>query len=338
MTAHSSRPFTLNQILPGLVRFTIPFPQDPRRTVHSYLLASRGEALLLDAAWDVPDAAAALEAALAEHGLENSALRTVLITHLHPDHIGLAERLRARGARIGYHPAEEISLGFRYRRMEEFRQQTALWERMNGHPETAEPVFDSLAVVGDRLAGVPRPDLPLAGGETITVGDFRLRPIWTPGHTLGHLCYYEETRKLLFTGDHVLPTITPHVGLYVHAIGNPLQNYLESLRLLYRFQPELVLPAHGDPFTRLHERLTELLEHHQERAEELFHLVTDEPVTAWDVAARARWTRRLLPFEQLSPYHRRLALAETLAHLELLQAEGRVRKEFENGTMRYRRP
>lgn len=325
------------QIRPGLTRFRIPFPNAPRRTVNSYVFTAGGEALLLDASWDVPEAWAGLEAALAPAGLGPEAVRTVVITHLHVDHLGLAARLRSMGARIAYHPAEEMVFLSRYQRLEEFRRDTELWERLNGAPEGAASAFAGIDAVADTLDVVPDPDLPLEGGETLELGDFCLRPVWTPGHTLGHLCYYEETRKLLFTGDHVLPTISPHVGMYVHAIGNPLPNYLDSLRLLRDYRPELTIPAHGEPFADLHGRLDELLEHHHERMEELYAIVDGEPLSGWDVASRAHWTRRKVSLQEIDPSHRRLALAETLAHLEMLRDEGRLGKVFRPGRILYRR-
>ena len=350
----------VTEILPGLVRFTVPFPpaadedrppakppapgtstpaarRETVRKVNSFVFTAGSDALLLDASWDVPDAREGLQAALALSRLKPAAVSLVAITHLHPDHIGLAGRLRRHGARVAYHPAEEMVLLSRFRRLDEFREHTMLWERLNGAPDDLVPTFSSIAAVEDTLSAVPHPDLPLAGDETLEIGDFRLRPVWTPGHTLGHLCYYEETHKLLFTGDHVLPTISPHVGMYVHAIGNPLPNYLDSLRLLKEYRPELVLPAHGEVFTDLHGRLDELLEHHHERMEEMFEIVRDEPLSAWDVASRAHWTRRKVSLQEISPRHHRLALAETLAHVELLHAEGRVTKLMHPGRMLYRR-
>ena len=72
--------------------------------------------------------------------------------------------------------------------------------------------------------------------------------------------------------------------------------------------------------------------------EEMFDIVGDEPLTAWEVASRAHWTRRKVTLDQIAPRHRRLALAETIAHLDLLRAEGRLAKEFAPGRMLYRRP
>jgi glyoxylase-like metal-dependent hydrolase (beta-lactamase superfamily II) len=330
-------PADITHVLPRLVRFTVPFPGDPKRKVNSFLFMADREALLLDASWDVPEALDSLEAALKIGGLGMGSVRTVVITHLHPDHLGLASRLRSHGARIGYHPAEAMVMLTRFRRLDEFREHSRLWERLNGHPVDSESALSGIAAVEGTLSEVPHPDLPLEGGERLQIGDFQLRPVWTPGHTLGHLCYYEETRKLLFTGDHVLPTISPHIGMYVHAIGNPLPNYLDSLALLRAYDVEMALPAHGQAFSDLHGRLEELLQHHYKRMEEMLGVFDEQALTAWEVASRARWTRRKLSLQEIAPWHRRLALAETIAHLELLRAEGHLEKVFRPGQMLYRR-
>ena len=328
----------LAELQPGLLRFRIPFPNDPKRNVNSYLFHADGQALLLDASWNLPEARAALDAALERAGLGLADLRYVLITHLHPDHIGLAAQLRQAGARVGYHPAEML-LRSRFHHMNDFREHARMFDQLNGAPDdSSDTSFTIIGAVADTLSEVPRPDLPLLGEECVELGPFRIRPVWTPGHTLGHLCYYEESRDLLFTGDHVLPTITPHVGLYVHVVSNPLPNYLDSLRLLEAYHPSLTMPAHGEPFENLHARLDELIEHHHERMEELYALVQDEPLTGWQVASAARWTRRKISLDEVAPRHRRLALAETLAHLELLRAENRLEKVFLPGAMCYRRP
>src|ERR687887_378219 len=121
------------------MRFTVPFPGDPKRHVHSYVITAGREALLLDAAWDVPEAEEALKATLERSGLGLEAVRTVVITHLHPDHLGLAGLLHKLGASVGYHPADVMVLLSRFRRLEEFREHILMWERLNGAPDDIEP-------------------------------------------------------------------------------------------------------------------------------------------------------------------------------------------------------
>src|SRR5207237_1481409 len=95
---------------------------------------------------------------------------------------------------------------------------------------------------------LPSPDRTMDGGEEVPCGRFDSRVIWTPGHSAGHICLFDAVHKVLLSGDHVLPRITPSVGLHVRAASNPLPDYLDSLRLIGRLEAELVLPGHGDPF------------------------------------------------------------------------------------------
>ena len=79
----------------------------------------------------------------------------------------------------------------------------------------------------------------LDGGEEIPCGRFNFRVIWTPGHSAGHICLYDTRHKVLLSGDHVLPRITPSVGLHVRSTGNPLADYLDSLKLIGKLEAEL---------------------------------------------------------------------------------------------------
>ena len=165
--------------------------------------------------------------------------------------------------------------------------------------------------------------------------------MWTPGHSAGHICLYDQTHKVLLSGDHVLPRITPSIGLHVRAASNPLADYLDSLRLIGRLEAELVLPGHGDPFEGLPERAAELIEHHQQRLDEVLGLLPPEGdgqtgMTAFDLARGMRWSSRR-DWDDLSSFERRLAVTEALAHVELLHARGQVCKRFTEGIVWYSR-
>ena len=99
-----------------------------------------------------------------------------------------------------------------------------------------------------------RADRLIEHDDLIDVPGLRLRAVWTPGHTPGHLCFHDETHDLLLTGDHILPRITPNVSSY-DMTSNPLQDYLASLEALRGLQPAEVLPAHEYRFTDLDSRL-----------------------------------------------------------------------------------
>ncbi|HEX8968568.1 MAG TPA: MBL fold metallo-hydrolase, partial [Chloroflexota bacterium] len=181
------------------------------------------------------------------------------------------------------------------------------------------------------------PDRTLDGGEEITCGRFAFRVIWTPGHSAGHICLYDARHKVLLSGDHVLPHITPSVGLHVRTTSNPLADYLDSLELIGKLEADLVLPGHGAPFQGLPERTQALLAHHERRLEEVVGLLAKQPgqpVTGYAIASRMAWSRRRT-WDDLSGFERRLAVTEALAHIELLHARGRVQKRFAEGAITY---
>jgi len=175
-----------------------------------------------------------------------------------------------------------------------------------------------------------RADRALEHGDLIDAAGLQLRAVWTPGHTPGHLCFHDEARDVLLTGDHILPRITPNVSSY-DMTSNPLDDYLTSLETLRGIQPAEVLPAHEYRFTHLDSRLTYLAEHHRERlAEAERSLVTagSAGTTAWQAATGVTWSR---PWAQLASFQRQAAIGEVLSHLRYLQARGRAAESDVDG-------
>ncbi|MBO0512649.1 MBL fold metallo-hydrolase, partial [Streptomyces beijiangensis] len=158
----------------------------------------------------------------------------------------------------------------------------------------------------------------------------RLRAIWTPGHTPGHVCLHLEEEHpaqkpgngRLFSGDHLLPGITPHIGLYEDpaaekksaTVIDPLGDYLDSLERIGRLAPAEVLPAHQHAFTDAPGRVQELLDHHEDRLTDLRTLLAD-PFTPWQLAERMEWNR---PWADIPYGSRNIAVSEAEAHLRRL--------------------
>jgi glyoxylase-like metal-dependent hydrolase (beta-lactamase superfamily II) len=168
-----------------------------------------------------------------------------------------------------------------------------------------------------------RADRLIEHGDLVDVPGVRIRAVWTPGHTPGHLCFHDETHDVLLTGDHILPRITPNVSSY-DMTSNPLNDYLASLDTLRGIQPGEVLPAHEYRFSDLDSRLAELAEHHRERlAEAERGLAEAGPggTTAWQAATGVTWSR---PWAELASFQRQAAIGEVLSHLRYLQARGRA--------------
>jgi glyoxylase-like metal-dependent hydrolase (beta-lactamase superfamily II) len=176
-----------------------------------------------------------------------------------------------------------------------------------------------------------QPTRVVADGERIG----RLRAVWTPGHAPGHLCFLDTVSGKLFSGDHVLDPITPHVGIWREERGDALGEYVASLRAVRACEATGVLPAHGEPFPDLERRVDELLAHEAAREAQVLAALADAPASAADVAHLLPWRRRGDRFEQLTPAHQQFAVAETLAHLEHLRARGVVARDTAADPIRY---
>jgi glyoxylase-like metal-dependent hydrolase (beta-lactamase superfamily II) len=168
---------------------------------------------------------------------------------------------------------------------------------------------------------VTNPDRYIDDGDMIKVGDREFEVIWTPGHSPGHNVIYLRKEKVMIVGDHLLPKITPHVGMYPdNPSANPLGDFINSQMKVQKFDVDLVLPAHGGVYHDHRHRANQLIEHHRYREEEMLDLTRKHPQTAFEVA------QQVFGGEERPIFHVMAATFETLAHLELACFEGRARK------------
>ena len=313
----------VEQVRPGLWSIPVPWPRSGLRYTLSYLVSGRSGPALIDTGWPTEHGWTALADGIKQTGHDMAEVRSVLVTHAHADHLGMAGRVReASGALVGMHPAESGTLLHRVA-PQAWRERLSGWLRTRGAPD------DQLAEITDLMAGavgfharLARPDFDIEHGGLPLGAGTTLRAVWTPGHTPGHLCFYDERQELLLTGDHVLPRITPHIGLPPGAEGDPLGDYLASLRALARYHPAEVLPAHEYRFADLGARIEALLLHHRSRLAEIEHAVASDPgLSTWAVSEALTWSRG---WEQTRGPARQSAVSETWAHLLHLQRRQRV--------------
>jgi glyoxylase-like metal-dependent hydrolase (beta-lactamase superfamily II) len=314
----------VEKVASGVWSVPVPIPDNPLRYVLCYLIEHKSGVVMVDPGWNHPDGWRALESGLAACEIPMSAVTAVVITHVHPDHHGLSGAVReASGAWVGMHEREDELLtrinedlsgsGPRQRQWEQY-------QRWCGAPE--EHIRDVAAARQMRPRAMVRADRTIAHGELIDVPGLRLRAVFTPGHSPGHLCLHDEDRDLLLTGDHVLPRITPNVSAY-DPQTRPLEDYLQSLDALRGLQPAEVLPAHEYRFTDLDARLRALADHHDQRLKEVEQVLAGAAggLSTWQVAERVTWSRG---WDQLSGFPRQAALGEVTAHLRHLQSAGAV--------------
>ena len=168
------------------------------------------------------------------------------------------------------------------------------------------------------------PDVLLEDGERPDVPGWDLRAVWTPGHSPGHLCFYDRPRRILLSGDHILPRITPNISYHPQQTSNPLADFLDSIDKVATLDVGECLPAHEYRFRNLAERLVQLRGHHEHRLAEIRAALREVPgLTAWDVAMELTWSRT---WDDLPFWARRAALGEALAHLIVLENRGDVRR------------
>ena len=280
--------------------------------------------MLVDPGWNAPEALAALTEGLAVAGARVEDVRGVLVTHIHPDHYGLAARIRERsGAWVGLHPADAALVPDRYRDVDDLLERTSRWVGQTGAPAPSWPSCATPAwpCAASWSPGSPTSCWPTATGRRCPAGGCgRCTP---PGHTPGHLCFVEERTGVVLTGDHVLPTISPNISRHPQAGPDPLADYLASLERLRPYGDALVLPGHQRRFRGLAGRLDELAAHHEARLDEAQALVAAGAATIWEVATRLGWSR---PWAEITGIMRRAALGETAAHLTHLERRGRLER------------
>lgn len=302
-----------------IIQIRLPMAGNPMRYVNGYVLADEGGLTLIDCGWKADDVRAALDDGLAANGYALRDIRRLVVTHFHFDHYGLAGELLAAGVpELGMHPADWHVLQVRAAQPDDDRLADA-WLERNGLTVETDPSDDEQYDRYDLVA----PTRLLEDGERVG----RLRAMWTPGHSPGHLCFVDTVSGRTFTGDHVLDPVTPHVGLWHDRGRDPMGDYVASLRAVGALETSGVLPAHGEAFPDLARRVEELLAHEATREAQVVEALEAGKSTGAEVAGALRWRRRGDRFDQLPPAHQQFAVAETLAHLEHLRSQGLVSRD-----------
>jgi len=311
----------------AILQIRLPMAGNPLRYINGYLIEDDDGYALIDCGWRAEDVLGVLRDALASRGLRVADLRRVFITHHHYDHYGLAATLLREGAgglvmhRLDWERAVRFAMS-----RAEFDALADAWLARHGY--VPPPEADDFDATRTELA---EPTRFAADGERIG----RLTAVWTPGHAPGHLCYADARSGRVFTGDHVLDPITPHIGVWFDDAGDPLGDYLASLEKIAAFGAVGALPAHGEPFDDVGQRARRIADHTRAREALVLTALGTDARSAGDVARAVPWTRRERSFASLAPWHQQFAVTETIAHLEHLRVRGVIVRADDGERIRY---
>ena len=332
----------ITEVAPNVLRTQLPVFLPGLGHVNCYLLQDDRGVAVVDPGLPGPQSWRALVDRLKRAGYKPKDVHTVVVTHSHPDHFGGAGRFRdSYGAEVLTHrtfrtwfdPADEDGVD---PEAEELPAPPPVpWGRAMPwrQDQTFQPPigrrlrFRVMKALARGFMRTPAPTRRVEDAEVVTLAGREWVSLHTPGHTADHLCLYDPVEGVVLSGDHVLPSITPHISGLV-AGADPLTEFFTSLDKVAELQGVgQVLPAHGHPFTDLAGRTREIRQHHEERLTTL-----REAAIELGSASVEQLMQRLFKPRSWG----QMAESETYAHLEHLRATGEAESRVEGGLLRYR--
>jgi len=307
---------------PRVHTITIPLPFK-LKAVNLYLLEDHTGHILIDAGVNTPDALDALEGELDALGVPWKSIHTLFITHYHSDHCGLAATIREKSGAAIYMAKQDFDLLDAFQQRPEMITGPEEFYVEHGMPRKIVRRLEAATASLMDLIIPFLPDCFYRHGEEIVREPYSFQPIHTPGHTVGHTSIFERRSGLLFSGDHVLETITSNIAAHpANPLPDPLRSYLASLEKLLSLNVSLTLPAHGRAIEDLPWRIHSILAHHEERKQRVLDALASGPASAYAVSS-------IIFGSDLDLMDQWLAFFETLAHLVNLEHAGRVARVFE---------
>lgn len=322
------------EVLPSVYRIPLPLPSDHLKAVNVYAIVDGDSLVLIDAGWALEASEQQLVRSLASLGFSLGDIREFLVTHHHRDHYTQAVALRRRfGQRISLGEGEKVTLDAIVSL--EGNPEIERMERAGATALAHQLRTDKAHELSPNREHWQYPDQWLQNGVELQLKSRTLDVIATPGHTRGHVVFHDKAAGALFAGDHVLPHITPSIGVEMRHVASPLSDYLTSLQLIRALPETLLLPAHGPAGSSTHLRVDELLRHHEQRLAETQLAVQNGASSGFEVANVLLWTRRGRTFSELDSFSQILAVNETVAHLEVQVEHGWLSRSFADGVNWY---
>ncbi len=311
----------ITQIADDIVQVQIPLPY-ALNIVNCYLLRGSAGWTLLDTGLNTAAARSQWKTALNSLNIAPDEIEKIVLTHMHPDHFGMAgwwQRQATAPMPLFLPEREQGQMRVFYR-----RQNTPLYHQWmldcGMDEESVDNIENALRSTRDSTQPHPLEQSFLRANTTVRLGAREFQTIHAPGHSDGQMIFYDAADRLMLCGDHVLMRITPNIGSWPHTEPDPLGRYLSSLNELAALDVRLALPGHKWLISDWRGRIEELIAHHQQRLEHTLDACESGARTVLEVAAQ------LFDLERLTPHEWRFALAETLAHLNYLLERGRAQR------------
>jgi len=322
------------------IKIDVPFGV---RFVSNYLFEVNGKTVLIDAGLNMGNWSKLFFSGLNEEGYSFSDVDYCIITHIHTDHIGLVKKFKRKNPDLQLLMHDITHRIFKWEtdknNEDEFREEANkvanLMIKYGISEMQGKRVVDFLTLWPKYLQ-YQEPDQLIHDGDII-LNDLKI--IWTPGHSFGHICIFDKKNGYLFSGDHILSRITPHIGNFVISsalknefedrhFDNILDHYLRSLEKIDNLEPKVIFPAHQEIIYNAHQRIQEIKAHHENRLTEILAILQDKYLTPFKISQIHFGT-------ELDEINSFMALSEVLGHLIYLEYQGRVEKTKRNGKYYY---
>ena len=306
----------------GIYHIPLELPWSSPGFVNVYLIEDNNGFIMVDCGVNGDSYYSLVIEYLQKLGIQISDINLLIGTHMHSDHIGLSTKIRESGVPFALF---KNSVDF----IEDYNDWSLRFQNLKDYAEKHNAPISFLndisSIKTPSYAGkITNPDVLLDEGKIKDVKR-NLITIFTPGHDRTEISLFDESTKIIFSGDHILPKITPFIPAD-NENDDMLAKYTHSLDKIHKIDHEIIAPGHGEIITKPHSRIEQMKFHHKRRTEKILNFLVEGDFTGWEMV------ENLFP-RKLDALNLRLAFQETMAHLIYLENNGKIKQENKNNSI-----